>query len=405
MRCVSILVASVLMAASGLAQTEESPEVQSRLDHLREVQRKAIRLMDALRKLEDWDQHHAYIVEAAETLFERNGWDSESDQFALQMLREVSRIPPWQAERRFREALGMISERYGLDEDQQAQLRHEIMMLDWELFSRHADRILEYATEAIETRAAGQPFTPGQIARWTTLAEPVFADMRQRFQEAAEAFADELTPEQRELLLRDVEAADRRLDWVEQMSEKWKRGQWSPADWGMDNDPIQNPELAAAAGGGASAAPTGNKNQAAGGQDVRRAQTGPASASKSPRRKAAASAPADEHPWARYTRQFVARYRLNNEQRQRAWSIYRDARQREDYLTQRFQRARDALRKRLADTKARAAVEQKQSSQYETERQRVFEQMKQRLEKLPTRAQRRAVQPASAPAKPGRSQR
>ena len=40
--------------------------------------------------------------------------------------------------------------------------------------------MLQYSLEAIRTRAAGEPFTPEQVARWVTLARPVMEDAQQR---------------------------------------------------------------------------------------------------------------------------------------------------------------------------------------------------------------------------------
>lgn len=115
------------------------------------------------------------------------------------------------------------------------------------------------------------------------------------------------------------------------------------------------------------------------------------------------AADADNDPWALYVRNFVSRYGLNDNQQQRAWSIYREVRTHRDQLTRRAA-ARDGAAARPAmaaedpvsavtaglDDKQRAAVE------------RLFEQLKRRLERLPTRAQRKAA--AATPTAPGREQ-
>ena len=102
--------------------------------------------------------------------------------------------------------------------------------------------------------------------------------------------------------------------------------------------------------------------------------------------------------WERYVRDFIRRYELNDEQTQRAWAMFLDCRRRADAILERgadklvalvseYLAAREAadhekvekLSKRIADL--RGPVD------------RIFEEsLKPRLERLPTRAQRRKVE-------------
>lgn len=111
--------------------------------------------------------------------------------------------------------------------------------------------------------------------------------------------------------------------------------------------------------------------------------------------------------WERYVHGFITRHRLNPEQTERAWSIYRQCREKAD---QYVARNRDELLK-TADALSAArkerhfdkiqALRERQRVQHEP-LERIFEhELKPRLQKLPTRAQHDtagASQPASRPA-------
>jgi hypothetical protein len=328
-------------------------------------------------------------------VFERNNWDSESDLFALEMVREVGRIPPWAIQERYDKAMEMVGDRYLLDDEQMASLQDKVIRLNVELFSRHSDRILQYAMEAIQTRAAGEPFTPEQVARWVELAEPVFNDARRSFNAGAEEFMAELDPEQRELVRRDLAATNRRMADVERLGQKWKRGEWDPHDWGLEDDPIQSQAEFAAETPGAKLP---SVDSGAAQREAREGSHEEAIAREEPRASEPAEPagpPKDDDAWAKYVRAFIRKYHLNDEQRQRAWLVYRDAKGRDDVFEGRFQRRLAALRERMSsadDEKTQAALS-KLTEQRRRERDRLFGQLKRRLERLPTRAQRKNAEP------------
>lgn len=116
-----------------------------------------------------------------------------------------------------------------------------------------------------------------------------------------------------------------------------------------------------------------------------------------------------ESVWARYTREFIARHGLTDDQTPRAWSISRDC---ESKAVEYLNRHREALLK--SDERIRTARQQPESAmnallkEAEAERDRLLEplnrlfedQFRPRLEKLLTRSQREASQPGTDPARP-----
>ncbi|RMF75596.1 MAG: hypothetical protein D6744_13230 [Planctomycetota bacterium] len=124
----------------------------------------------------------------------------------------------------------------------------------------------------------------------------------------------------------------------------------------------------------------------------------------------AESQPADE--WTRYTLAFIERYRLNREQRQKAMQYLSVAREsRDDYLRARgdeLERVTQMLEAAADEPSRRAALEAYEKLNAPIERR--FQQLKDRLDTLPTREQRRQAaqrqaqqneaEPASAASQP-----
>ncbi len=164
-----LIVALVLVPSPALGQFTEEPDEgtpEPRRSRLAVLQEKARQLIETTQELSNWDEHYGYLVDAMERMYEHNGWNAESDLFSLEMAREIGSIPPWEPQARIDKLMEMAGDRYLLDDDQAASLQAHIFRVNVELFSKHADHIIEYATEAIQTRAAGEPFSPAIRAAW-----------------------------------------------------------------------------------------------------------------------------------------------------------------------------------------------------------------------------------------------
>lgn len=396
------------LAPLSFAQPARDPNIPRDIPIVdQDTRDKARTLLSEMQRLRNWDEHSVYLIDAVETVYDRNGWDSEPDLFSLELFREVQSIPPWQSLQRFNTVTDMISDRYLLDDGQLNTLRQAMIRESVRMFTKHSERILQYAGEAIRTRAASEPFTPEQVARWTELAEPVFNDAKSNMLRMAEELAVDLSPEQRQLLKEDISAAENRLSHFDSLMGDWKAGAWRPEDWGMENDPIQlmgtpRPE----------AAPEMTEEEALaamhGESDTPEDQTAlprrpgpdggpvaePAEIPPPPGQPAPANVKDDY--LARYVQAFIRKYKLNSEQQQKAWLIYNDARDRTDLFTKGYADKRDRLNQRK--TEGTAAMIDKRIADIGAEHyhnmQRLFEQMKRRLLRLPTRNQRRDADPA-----------
>jgi hypothetical protein len=120
-----------------------------------------------------------------------------------------------------------------------------------------------------------------------------------------------------------------------------------------------------------------------------------------------------ESQWEAYTRHFIERYRLNKEQSDKAWAILKDCQERANrYLAKRerdFEKLdKEAEAARKSDTKDRAqrlpAIDKRHRKLMQPIDDIFEKQLKPRLEKLPTSAQRRAAEgPEKATSKPSKA--
>lgn len=405
------LLAAALFALTPLALAQrieeldpaDSGRVQSPMERMYGNVRE---ILNATRMLSNWDEHYGYVMNAMENVYAENDWTSESDQFSMDMIRAVEANPPWAFQQRFETFMGMLSDRYNLSDDQQANLQRIMQRDSINLYRKHSQRIMEYATEAIATRAAGEPFTPEQVARWSTLAGPVMADAQASFRRSSAEFVATLDPAQQAIAQADIAAAERRFSRIEQMRQQWVGGGWKASDWGLQNDPIQQAGATTPAGSDvappvASATPpnartprrTPPKTGSPAGRPAPAAPSGsgarPGVATPSGAAKSATSAPSD--PWRAYVEAFIAKYKLDDGQQNAAWGIHKSI----DEPASRL-KTRNAQQLEQLKLRGDADAVRKLEARHAEELDRMFDALKKRLERLPTRAQRREAEAAES---------
>lgn len=353
-----------------------------------------------------WGELHAELVPALIQVFERNGWTSESDRFALDLTIDVGTIPPWDLDGRMEVFRARVGERYGLDAEQEEVLLALAAREFQHFFVRHAAQLMPHMLEALQTRVAGEPFTPEQVARWAEDFAPLMVEARERFERNSAEFVEVLTPEQRAVVTQDLAAARRRMERMEQLGTSWAEGDWDPADWGLDQDPIQTGTARSPAAQHVDTA-TADAPAASGAAPAR-----PSASSDKPRPDAPATQPApapeDNDPWAVYVREFIQRYLLTEQQQRRAWIIHDSARARRAIVDERHRRRTERLASADPPTdrvnRLMAEAERAHATLVET----LFTDLKRRLDRLPTRTQRATAEPhvpaapapATAPARP-----
>jgi len=188
----------------------------------------------------DWSEEAGRLRRAAESVWQRNGWNEESDNFAREVACEVTAIPPWDVVARLNLLTTRVSERYGLTGEAAGRFRASLLGEAGRILIRHGPVIIEKGREVLEARVRGEPYTPRQVAEWAEFLAPVLADA----QASADRLAGEIQPfldeEHKLLLAKDRKSFLKRTQYVDAMGTQWLEGKWQPTDWGLEEDPIQN---------------------------------------------------------------------------------------------------------------------------------------------------------------------
>lgn len=321
------------------------------------------RLGVELRKLGDWDEQYATIERAIDRMWEENGWQEESDQFAKSLLLKVSAIPPWEFAERSETAINEVAERYHMTGAQTAKLRSQFYLRTGKLLFKNTGLIFKQVKEISAARLSGKPFTQEQITEWVNESDAFLDQAREEFDGLVETVSRDLTPQQREILERDMESYKRRVKALNDLRDSWRRGEWNPEDWGLDNDPIQT-----------------------GADPIARArllQKIRASAKRLQKQRLAQPYfhPHDETTWERYVRRFIARYKLDEGQSDACHSILREMKARADAY-------RKAHRRELASIPKTALPYSQRLAPIRD----MFEELKRRMDRIVTNAQRRRAE-------------
>ncbi len=353
-------IATVVAASDSDAPVKADPEQTV------QAMRKVYQLGQEVRRLGDWSRQADQIESFMDDLWERNGWDSESDQFARRLNQEVARIPPWRFKSRLDKMSELVADRYDLSTRQRAQFEARLFAESVGFIAGNADTILRHAHDYVEKRLNHEALTPEDVRRWTEESDPLVVDLMARVDRIANSVSRDMTPAQRGKFHRDFESLHRQLEFVMRQRESWKRGEWDPEDWGLHNDPIQtgkmpereseNPRL------------TDRLDQGA-----RRPTGKPAIAARMHR----PVKPEDESTWAVYVRLFITRHDLDAGQREALRSILAELEERAAHF-----------RARHEDELAAVPRQQRETSAAYQPLRDMFEELKRRAEALLTKTQR-----------------
>lgn len=206
--------------------------------------KQADEVMEAAKKIGPWENQSQVLDEATDHFFSQQNWNSEPDQFARQLFRDVGRIAPWRQHERQEVFLNGVQQRLNLTHDQRVQLDSALRQETMTFAMRHFKDVVPVVLEVAKTRAANEPFTPEQVQDWSNRLRPLMDEGLQVVQRVTSRLEKTMTAEQRELLQADMRALVHRHEDMKKMVEKWGAGNWSPADWGLQNDPVHAGSMA-----------------------------------------------------------------------------------------------------------------------------------------------------------------
>lgn len=279
-----------------------------------------------------------------------------------------------------------LSFQYEFDADQTERTRELFRDVVPKFLDENRAELQTLTNEFLETIFHDEPPTPEAVANWAQRAIPVF--------ERLTGFADTLTGQMREYM-NDEQA--QRLDgevaafhagagFATRKLQSWAAGEYDPeSEWtrpGPERRQHEREQRRAMQAEMRAA----REAQAAADAVEADARNGRPTTGVKP-----ASQPDDE--WSRYTTEFIRRYELNDEQQQKAQRVLRSKQdERDRYLTSKGEELERVTKlAKDAQTDEEKAAAKEAARKLDAPVDRMFQQLKDRLDALPTRAQRQAA--------------
>jgi hypothetical protein len=267
--------------------------------------------------------------------------------------------------------------RFDLDEQQQADLE-ALLMERWPIFLReHREELEPLLNEFIAARMSPKAPSPERVADWARRASPVWELIEQQIREGNTEIETLLNDGQREQFAQQMHKMDKGFQRVRSQLGAWREGRFDPSHWGgKRDDPAES-------------RPADDERE--------QPASGEASSQDAPAGEAAAEAPSEIdlelEAWARYVADFCDSHDLDPSQRSACQSILRELQRRVDAY-------RASRRAELAELER--LIVDPGDTDAERVRQRIeelygpidamFRELKQRIERVPTEAQRKRAQ-------------
>lgn len=334
-------------------------------------------LQEQAKKIGPWDQEAQTIHQAHVNVFQMNGWTSESDQYALSLLQQVTNISPWNPKQREETFLNGVQSRLSLSAMQRQLVADEMRRESMQIAMKHMGSMFPVVMEIAQTRAEQKPFTPEQIQKWSQNLKPIMDDAMAALQRTSKKLEATMSEDQRQKLKTDLDAVVRRHNDVEKMVQKWQAGQWNPTEWGLDNDPIH---AAAMAEYRAKVAQTNAKVAVA-----------TANLTSSPNINTA-----NETEWRKYVQWFVAYYTCDERQVSQAEGILKSCeKEAADYLRSRGREIEQVeARRATADSDSKKELADTELARLRRPISEIFERLKKRLNTQVLTTEQRRKMPA-----------
>ena len=266
-----------------------------------------------------------------------------------------------------------VANEYELGEEQ-TQALEEMMLRRWPKWMKQNRRLIQpVVNEFMENRIAPEPPSPEQISKWAGRALKAFGSARDELREAQDEFRRTLSPSQKMRFDVDVTKMNVGMEVFEQKIKTWQEGQYATREF-WDRPHWMPKETT---NGKASPDPSAK----GGGTEL--AGTEPQ------------TVPLDR--WESFVADYIRRYSFDQEQTTSAWSIMGDLRAQAEAHKDRHREEYEQIEQRVAQAKdgdRRNWVDRRKFLDNRIDR--LFEELKDRLERLLTDAQRNSAERNSA---------
>jgi hypothetical protein len=293
---------------------------------------------------------------------------------------------------------------YGFDEYQHEQVRQLLHEHVPRFLKEHQTELQQLLNDYLEAIAAEEPPDPEFAAEWAQQALPIVDEFRGMVRNFSTDMREFLTDDQEVLLDGYLAVVDTGTRFATGRLQEFADGGFDPeVHWPRgrrfkEDDPARMRELrremeAARAVAMSASAPVAPRA-------AREAKPGaPKLAADANARQVRAAAKTDKDEWTRYVEWFIRRYRLNNEQQQKAYSLLQQQLDRRDRYFLSRTREMERIEKMFSQAKTDEQTQLAESAYQKlfAPAGRMFDQLKEKLERLPTRQQRRVAALADQP--------
>jgi hypothetical protein len=306
-------------------------------------------------------------------------------------------------ERIFERVADEMASNYEMDDDQRDQTAALFKGRLMRFLEKNRPEIQSLMNEFFEVQLHNEAPTPEAVAGWSQRVLPLLDDLKVVVEDVTDDMREYFTDDQVTKLEGELAAFQTGLTIASGKLGTWAAGQYDPErEWfapgpGREKREREEAERMDAAMKEAKERAEAESRAAldASSSSVRIADI-PVSGGPQP-----ASVPSVKDEWTLYTEDFIRRYELEPEQEQRARSYLRSAQfERDRYLQKKsdeIERVTQAAIDAGSDEAREKAKDDADRLQAPVER--IFQQLRDKLNTLPTRAQRARAEPASRPSR------
>ena len=304
-----------------------------------------------------------------------------------------------------------LADLYVLDEDQMWNTRHVLKDRFPKWLKENRGELKALVNQHIEASIAGEPPTAEEVADWAARAQPLVNEFVGLVEQTTEDMREYMTYEQQVLLDGELAAFNIGLNYLNQRLSVWRDGGY---DWETEwprSDEFQRIEeerkarleyeaeraRCEALGLKPPEPPGGDATDGGGG-------SGGKQAGSVERQKTVTTKPVKD-PWEDYVEKFIARYKLSEGQQNSAHKFLRGLQERRDLYLRRKLTAITSIEEQVAAAKTEAERQKLwvRLEELNAPLERYFQKLKDKLDTLPTRKQRREA--AQSPPEPEKVER